>query len=624
MLVLDAAGKPGPGLSEIRFNFVGDYHLCRSLVAPPGKGGNRFKGSYCTLKVGARPLPIFDLQWGVCLPDSCSETEITGFVTEALQLLLGDNTTIHADAAEIHSDRREARFATRLAIVCLIVIALVMLAGTLYDVLYIQRPVWQAQCALENSSQAIGGARCIGTTVDVTTIDGDDPLLEKQGKPRVPTGKLERMILAFSVYTNGQKLLSTDQSSESISCVHGIRFISMLWVILGHVHVYGFPNTQNTLSEYRALFGLWTFRVVSNAFVSVDTFFLLSGLLTTYVTVGHFKRTGRWLKWRCIYLHRYLRLTPPYALVILTITGLYKYCGQGPLWPDQGTPDIINCENHWWTNLLYINNLVHNSFDQMCLPHTWFLANDMQFFLFSPLLLITLCCHKRFGVILCCTVIVVSAVITGILSGMRQWPATILDQASPGAPTWFKDYYIAPWSRVGPFVIGILIGFYLVEDPRRKINMTKTMAVVGWTLATMTALASLYGLHGDLFSTHVNTSPSAAALYNAVARDAWAGSVAWVILACVSGWGGFVNTFLSWSPFVFLGRLTFMAYLIHPVLLLIYYNGRQTLFYLDTLTISVVYMGTVIATYAVSFILMLGFEAPVIRLERVFMPQKKD
>lgn len=44
------------------------------------------------------------------------------------------------------------------------------------------------------------------------------------------------MLLAFSVYTNGVKLLSYEKSkSEDVmQCLHGIRVISTMWVTLWH------------------------------------------------------------------------------------------------------------------------------------------------------------------------------------------------------------------------------------------------------------------------------------------------------------------------------------------------------------------------------------------------------
>lgn len=53
-----------------------------------------------------------------------------------------------------------------------------------------------------------------------------------------------------------------------------------------------------------------------------------------------------------------LRLTPLYMMVIAFYTTLFKYFGSGPYWPR--TSDA-NCKANWWTNLLYINNIVRNS-----------------------------------------------------------------------------------------------------------------------------------------------------------------------------------------------------------------------------------------------------------------------
>ena len=49
----------------------------------------------------------------------------------------------------------------------------------------------------------------------------------------------ERALLCFSVYTNGAKVLDTKTGPGSIDCIHGIRFLSMSWVVLGHVFISG-------------------------------------------------------------------------------------------------------------------------------------------------------------------------------------------------------------------------------------------------------------------------------------------------------------------------------------------------------------------------------------------------
>ncbi len=57
------------------------------------------------------------------------------------------------------------------------------------------------------------------------------------------------------------------------------------------------------------------------------------------------------------YIHRLWRITPAYMLVIMFSGCLTKYLGKGPNFEKDGFEPM--CKVNWWTNLLYINNLVH-------------------------------------------------------------------------------------------------------------------------------------------------------------------------------------------------------------------------------------------------------------------------
>ena len=64
-----------------------------------------------------------------------------------------------------------------------------------------------------------------------------------------------------------------------------------------------------------------------------------------------------------------------------------------------------------------------------------------------------------------------------------------------------------------------------------------------------------------------------ATLYGGFSRIGWSLCLSWVVLACVKGYGGPIDTFLSWGPFAVLSRLTYFTYLIHYDILILFYNS---------------------------------------------------
>jgi len=73
--------------------------------------------------------------------------------------------------------------------------------------------------------------------------------------------------------------------------------------------------------------------------------------------------------------------------------------GSGPVW-DKYNQTIEPCRTLWWTNLLFINNLVpahKGSYDDKCMPWAWFIPVIVQLSLILPGYLYVLLWAKKKG-----------------------------------------------------------------------------------------------------------------------------------------------------------------------------------------------------------------------------------
>lgn len=144
----------------------------------------------------------------------------------------------------------------------------------------------------------------------------------------------------------------------------------------------------------------------------------------------------------------------------------------------------------------------------------------------------------------------------------------------------FDKIYDKPWTRLGPYMVGMSVGWILFKT-NCKIKFSKvkfffafrkweflwlfkisqTQLVTGWSLSIGTILYLLYGLY------KTELSQIAAAAYSSLSHSAWAIALAWIVIACSTGHGGYLNRFLSATCLYPFSRVTYCAYLVHPIMI---------------------------------------------------------
>ena len=141
----------------------------------------------------------------------------------------------------------------------------------------------------------------------------------------------------FSAYSNTVKIFSTGKiSQDSLTCINGIRFLSMTWVLISH----GYSQFGSSLPVNNLLYladgkgpvyGNLAFQAILNGFPSVDSFFFIGATLLAFITLRELDKTngGNVQFWIMYYVHRYIRLTGVYALVIGITATLIKFFAVG-------------------------------------------------------------------------------------------------------------------------------------------------------------------------------------------------------------------------------------------------------------------------------------------------------
>lgn len=175
---------------------------------------------------------------------------------------------------------------------------------------------------------------------------------------------------------------------------------------------------------------------------------------------------------------------------------------------------------------------------------------------------------------------------------------------------YFDIIYMKPYCRINAYLIGLLTGYAIHLFMKQKYTIRRSYAICGWAVAAALLLSPLYGSYHATFNDYTS------ALYNALSRTSWSVGLCLVLyLSIVSS--GIVDKFLSWSFWVPLSRLTFSAYLIHPILINLYYRSLQRGIMFSHRDILLYFSGSLVWVYLTSILFFLFIECPLVRLEKV-------
>ena len=326
-----------------------------------------------------------------------------------------------------------------------------------------------------------------------------------------------------------------------------------------------------------------SWKVMQAAYLTVDTFFFIGGLVMAYVattkvtnvfTVASDKAFGVYLSlsglvnWLLLYASRWIRLTPPLMLMIWMTNNFNVAFGNGSV---KRLGDTA-CSDNWWLQMFYVQLW----FDKNgCKGEYWYLACEFWYFMIFPLCALFYTRNRASGIIFVGLMILGSmaqngyssyhfdkAVINTFNTGSysSQWVHDIYDEngalnftyrGSNQRPKKALGTYFELWARFHPYGIGILFG-WLMKNLRQKdlaktaLNRCVMLSIlftgIGLCFLTWYGAAlfhtpdlsdkSLINFNGLIISTRMDM-----AVWNAFARSLWAIGVGLIVVACDTGFG---------------------------------------------------------------------------------------
>ncbi|XP_056647784.1 nose resistant to fluoxetine protein 6-like [Diorhabda sublineata] len=551
--IIDSTSKfPWSGLSVSTIVDWGNYEQC--LNVHHKYSGGDIKGKYCPFGF---LLPINGVYLlSVCMPNGCTYSDYNA----AIKLPLFTHSPCHT-----RDDLNVISSGDIVFLVFIAVIFIIIAASTGYDV-YIKH---------------------------------------KQIKSAHP------LFLAFSLYTNTRKLIQTSKNhTEQIQIFNGIKTISMAWIIAGHTTQLRMgESVLNSKAVYQKYQQLSTFYLTS-AHLGVDAFFYMSGFLIAFAYMKQ-KTKPMAVQIKSIPLliiHRYLRLTPAYAMLFFFTITVFKFLGEGPIWPSVLNILKSRCQDHYWTYFTYTQN--YANYKEMCIAHTWYLSVDMQLYILSILILIPLSIllaknAKNFKLVM-------------ILCFLVNLFWTLLPLATKLIWTNYRNDY-ETHSQVVTYTMGITMGIFMRERRDKpflygKISKPQLFNLLMWCiiLPIMAANAVLYEEY--IFTgKHTQTAQT---YFSSFYKPIWCISLSWMVYSCYYGYGGIVAWILNRPTLQITAKLSYCMYLLHVLVVIHGTFTSKSRNYFSDYTNFLNWCSYFMITFIVAVIWTLAFESPMITIEK--------
>eukprot|EP01084_Bolivina_argentea_P234158 394232_1 len=386
------------------------------------------------------------------------------------------------------------------------------------------------------------------------------------------------------------------------------------------------------------------FNMTSINLSSMTTFLWLAGffgigsvirVIHKWKAFRHSAKCSHFYQVILLYVRRYLRIMPIALFVMFMYMYLYD---QIPSGYQVHTRDAAKqcCQNEFisimfmFKNLKKFFGLYEPICTRQCLSHYWYVFLDFDLFLYLPIVaLIWVDIGYIYGFASAALPIVIGWILRvyfGFYYDYILVPYGLGLELQNDIPyrQGFSDLYIAPWIRMGEYYYGVVLMLILIYVKEKKIiDMNKfvlsynvyislhSIVAVLMLSAIIVPYMDIDDYPDDRFS-RTNIT-----LYYIFIPQLW--SIALCIFTFALRFRprkhkSLVNIILSNRIMSILGKLSFLVYILHKIVIFWFVDNRPVPYYYDQMNYLFLIFGISIVTTAISFILWITVENPVSKL----------
>uniref|UniRef100_A0A1I8MIA6 Acyltransferase 3 domain-containing protein n=1 Tax=Musca domestica TaxID=7370 RepID=A0A1I8MIA6_MUSDO len=452
----------------------------------------------------------------------------------------------------------------------------------------------------------------------------NDKLLTDRDHYKAPPAEIVSKIgVAFSIARNWYRLNQepSGKVGRELRFLDCFKFFAMFLVIFAHTNwvlyegAIGNPQDPERLLHTTAGTLLMAGSLITVTFFVIGGFLLMLNWLVFAKANNEVTTREYLLTFLKFNVFRYLRLTIPYAFVVLW-SGVYFENVGGPMFHHIFGREQQSCRKNWWINLLYLNNYIN--VNERCMLQAWYLASDTQCFVVSLVILILAHRFSKQSKWIFGTTIAFFVLLPGTLTYINNYQAMLV--ASPQVQRdsfiesrQFNDSYVPFHMNFACYFFGVMSALLYDYVSSKSIGIAKN-TWVHIAFYALIPIGVLWLFSGHTFAQEYFDEEGRhfwASVYATVQRSAWGFGLGAFIVGMAAKCGWVLRKFCCLPIFRILGRLTYGAFMVHLLICRVVIATLREPIYFGTGMMFAFIVFTMSASYVVSFILAILLELPV-------------